>query len=83
MQNELKCVLYPAPRGVQVRTLLLVEDVEQDNADLVVGLDVVVQQHRDDALHGVSQGLPLRVRAHGQVLAGQDVTSQASVYTGM
>lgn len=52
------------------RTLFLVEDVEQNDADFVVGLNLRIQQHGDDVLHGVFKRLALRVGAHGQILHG-------------
>ena len=35
------------------RTFFLVEYVQQDDADFVIGLNFVVEEHRNDALHGV------------------------------
>lgn len=50
------------------RTLFLVEDVEQNDADFVVRLNVCVQQDRNDVLHGIFKWLAFRVGTHGQIL---------------
>lgn len=55
------------------RTLFLVEDVEQNDADFVVRLNICIQQDRNDVLHGVFKRLALCVGAHGQILHGNDL----------
>lgn len=50
---------------------VLQEDVEQDDADLVVCADVGVQQDGDDGPHRVLDLLPLGVGAHSQILKHQ------------
>lgn len=49
---------------------ILKEDVEQDDADLVVGADVGIQQDWHNGTHGVLDLLALSVSAHGKVLEG-------------
>ena len=60
---------------------VLEEDVEQDDADLVVRGDVSVQQDGDDGPHGVLDLLPLGVGAHGQVLQPRDTWSSYNSFT--
>lgn len=47
---------------------ILEEDVEQDDADFVVGADVAIQQNGHDGSHGVLDLLTLGIGAHGQIL---------------
>ena len=47
---------------------ILEENVEQDDADLVICADVGVQQDGNDGPHGVFDLLSLSVCAHGQIL---------------
>lgn len=49
---------------------ILQEDVEQDDADLVIGADVAIQQDGDNGPHGVLDLLSFSIGAHGQVLQG-------------
>lgn len=47
---------------------VLQENVEEDNADLVVGADVGVQQDRHDGPHGVFNLFALCVGSHSEIL---------------
>lgn len=47
---------------------ILEENVEQDDADLVVGADVGVQQDWHDGPHGVFNLFALRICSHSEIL---------------
>lgn len=47
---------------------VLEEDVEQDDADLVICADVGIQQDGHDGPHGVFDLLSLSICAHSQIL---------------
>lgn len=51
-----------------IRLTILKENVEQDNANLVIRADIGIQQDGDDGPHGVLDLLSLGVRAHSQIL---------------
>lgn len=47
--------------NASVHTLLLMENVQQYDADFVVGFDLGVEQNRDDTLHSVFDLFPLSI----------------------
>lgn len=60
---------------VWISLTILEENIEQDDADLVVGADVGVKQDRHDGPHGVLNFLAFCICSHGQVLHNSNSNS--------
>lgn len=48
-----KCCISSNRKFRQNRTFFLVEYVQQYDADFIIGLNIIVEEHRNNALHGI------------------------------
>lgn len=67
--KAIKCKLRHKMAAKDSLTILQ-ENVEQDDADLVIGGDVGIQQDWHDGPHGVFNLFPLCVCSHSEILPG-------------